>query len=169
MILGNRRFEFILPGFLVLALASCAGTTSTGSSSPATSPLNTDKGSATPKVSQEKPADDQAEKAKIFCEHEIEKSTTQPPDALTRKQIVACLTAIRPDYQTKCGKGIQRSILLKIIVEKSGLVSEAFSIGDSADSPEAECVVKMVKDTKFPLFKASNQQVIQKYKFEIEP
>jgi len=163
-----------MTGFLVLVLASCAGSaptgaTPTGASSPETLPTEVNKETATPKVSQEKPGDDQAEKAKIFCEHEIEKSATQPPDALTRKQIVACLTAIRPDYQAKCGKGIQRSILLKIIVEKSGLVSEAFSIGDSADSPEAECVVNMVKDTKFPLFKASNQQVIQKYKFEIEP
>ena len=113
------------------------------------------------------PKDPQAEAATNYCEHAIEKAKTQPPDALDRKKIQACLTAIRPQIKAKCSKGVDREVVLKIIVEKSGAVSDAFAIGDGADSPEATCVSELVKEVKFPQFKASAQQVIKKYPFKI--
>jgi len=113
------------------------------------------------------PKDPQAEAAAKYCAHAIEKAETQPPDALDRKKIQACLTAIRPQMKAKCSKGVDREIILKIIVEKTGAVSDAFAIGDGADSPEAACVSEMVKAVQFPKFKASAQQVIKKYPFKI--
>ncbi len=113
------------------------------------------------------PDDPQAEQATKYCEHSINKSVNQPPDSLDRKQIQACLTAIRPQMKAKCSKGIKRSLVLKIIVEKTGTVGDAFALGDGADSPEASCVAEMVKEVKFPQFKGSAQQVIQKYPFEL--
>lgn len=113
------------------------------------------------------PNDPQAEAAAKYCAHAIEKAETQPPDALDRKKIQACLTAIRPQMKAKCSKGVDREVILKIIVDKSGAVSDAFAIGDGADSPEAACVSEMVKAVQFPKFKASAQQVIKKYPFNI--
>ena len=53
---------------------------------------------------------------------------------------------------------------MKIIIEKSGNVINAFPVGDAADCPEAVCVADAVKKAVFPKFKGQTQQVI-KYPF----
>ena len=58
------------------------------------------------------PKDAQAEAAKTFCEHELKAAELQPPDMLSRKQIMACITALRPRLNTECKKSAPRDILL---------------------------------------------------------
>jgi hypothetical protein len=113
------------------------------------------------------PADEEAEQAQAFCEHAVAKSINQPPDALSRKQIMACLTAVRPALNKDCSKGIGREVVLKLVIDKSGDVIDAFPVGDAADSPQAGCVAEIVKQVKFPMFKGSSQQVIEKYPFKL--
>ncbi len=115
------------------------------------------------------PKDETAEQAKKYCDNEVEKSDTQPPDSLNRKQIQACLTSIRPILNAKCAKGVEKEIVLKVIIEKTGSVSGAFAVGDSADCPEAACVSEQVTKVVFPKFKAKQQQVIEKYPFKLGP
>lgn len=112
------------------------------------------------------PASPQEQQAKKYCDNEVDKAALQPPDALSRKQIQACLIGLTPQVRT-CGKGVKREVVLKIVVDKSGAVANAFPVGDAADSPEATCVADKVKGLKFPQFKGSAQQVIEKYPFEI--
>ena len=113
------------------------------------------------------PPDALADSARVYCEHDVKESVIQPPDALSRKQIQACLTAIRPRLNAECGKGVPREIILKIVVNKTGAVGEAFAVGDGADSPEATCAAGIVKGVVFPQFKGSQQQLIEKYPFTI--
>jgi hypothetical protein len=113
------------------------------------------------------PKDAQAEAAQTFCAHDIKAAELQPPDALTRKQIMACITAIRPQLKAQCAKSAPRDIVLKIVIEKTGKVLEAFAIGDGADSPEATCAAGLVKAVQFPQFKGAPQQVIQKYPMSV--
>ncbi len=113
------------------------------------------------------PVDKEAEQAEAFCEHAVKKSINQPPDALSRKQIMACLTAVRPALDKDCSKGIGRKVVLKLVIDKSGDVVDAFPVGDAADSPQAACVADIVRQVKFPRFKGSAQQVIEKYPFKL--
>jgi len=113
------------------------------------------------------PKDEQAESARGFCEHDVKAAELQPPDALSRKQIMACITALRPQIKNDCAKNAPRDITLKIIIDKSGKVTEAFPIGDGADSPEASCAAGIVKTAVFPAFKGALQQVIQKYPLSV--
>jgi hypothetical protein len=109
--------------------------------------------------------DEQAAQAQKKCESEIEKAVLQPPDALEKVHVHACLIGARPEW-SKCGKGVAREITLKIIVEKTGEVSSAFAVGEGADGPEASCVAEVVQGVKFPQFKASPQQTL-KYPFKL--
>jgi hypothetical protein len=147
---------------LSLALVGCGGSSATAAGPSEGDDI--DDGGGAPL-----PADPQAEQAARFCEHAISRSEVQPPDSLDRKQIAACLTAIKPRMQQKCSKGIAREVVLKIIVEKTGEVSDAFGLGDGADSPEASCVAELVKGVRFPQFKGAAQQVISKYPFTLTP
>jgi len=113
------------------------------------------------------PPDPTADAARNYCEHAVAEAVLQPPDALSRKQIQACLTALRPRLNGECGKGAPREIVLKIVVDKSGAVSDAFGVGDGADSPEAACAAEIVKTALFPQFKGTAQQVIEKYPFTL--
>jgi hypothetical protein len=145
---------------LVLALTplgSCGG-----------SAAATDRGSVAAGDSPERatPKDKKAEQARKYCEHSIAKSEVQPPDRLSRKPIMACLTALRPEI-AECGQGVPRELILKIIVGKDGTVKSTFPVGDGADCPEAACVQEVVSRAKFPRFKGSTQQVIEKYPFEL--
>ena len=99
------------------------------------------------------------------CQKEIRESELQPPDLLAPIQIHACLYAIRPQIAA-CSQGVKRDITLKVIIEKTGEVANAFPIGDTADCPEARCVEQAVKEVKFPKFKGLLQQVI-KYPFTL--
>lgn len=110
--------------------------------------------------------DEQASQAQKKCEAEIEKATLQPPDALEKIHVHACLIGVRPEW-SKCGKGVARELTLKIIVEKTGDVSSAFAVGEGADYPEAACVAEVVTGVKFPQFKAAPQQTL-KYPFKLE-
>jgi hypothetical protein len=112
------------------------------------------------------PASPKEQQAKAYCDNEVERATLQPPDILSRKQIQACLIGQMPQIRT-CGKGVKREVVLKIVIDKSGEVANAFPVGDAADSPEAACVAEKVTGLKFPQFKATAQQVIEKYPFEI--
>ncbi|MFO8070694.1 MAG: hypothetical protein R6V85_02360 [Polyangia bacterium] len=145
---------------LVLALTpigSCGG-----GSGPA------DRGSVAAGDSPESsdPRDEKAEQARKYCEHSIARSEVQPPDRLSRKAIMACLTALRPEIG-ECGQGVPRELILKIIVNKDGTVRSTFPVGEGADCPEAACVQKVVSEAEFPRFKGSAQQVIEKYPFEL--
>ncbi len=113
------------------------------------------------------PVDKKAEQAKAYCENEIEKSINQPPDTLSKKQIMACFTAIRSELAHKCRRTSDREIVLKVVVDKTGSISDAFAVGASADFPEAECVCERVKEVKMPQFKGVGQQVIEKFPFKL--
>lgn len=119
------------------------------------------------KPGTEEPKDAQAEAARQFCEHDVKAAGLQPPDSLSRKQIVACITALRPKINAECAKSAPREVLLKIVIDRSGAVAEAFPIGDAADSPEAACAAGIVRTAVFPHFKGAPQQVIQKYPLTI--
>jgi hypothetical protein len=162
---------------MVMVFAGCgAATTNSGDSSKnITSDKKSDSQKNSPssleRTKQNSGAavsDSQAEQAALFCSHEIKKSDLQPPDMLNKKQINSCLIAIRPQIQQECSKGVAKEIIVKIILDKSGTVKGAFSVGDSADSAEANCIVSKVKEVVFPKFKAVNQQIIEKYPFKIK-
>ncbi len=99
------------------------------------------------------------------CESEKKKSELQPPDQLAPIMVHACIYAVRPEV-AECTKGPKREVVVKIIVEKTGEVSNAFPIGDSADTMEAKCVAEAVKGVLFPKFKGMTQQVL-KYPFTL--
>ena len=157
----RRRFiaRLVIPGLTVLLLAGCGGAAASGSGGVSSDGDGLGGGSA--------PVDKEAEQAQAFCEHAVAKSVNQPPDALSRKQIMACLTAARPALNKDCSKGIGREVVLKLVIDKSGDVIDAFPVGAAADSPQAGCVAEIVKQVKFPMFKGSSQQVIEKYPFKL--
>lgn len=150
---------FVIQGLIALLLFGCGGAAASGSGGDSTD-VDGHGGSSAP-------VDKEAEQAQAFCEHAVKKSVLQPPDALSRKQIMACLTAVRPALNKDCSKGIGREVVLKLVIDKSGDVVEAFPVGDAADSPQAACVADIVKQVKFPMFKGSAQQVIEKYPFKL--
>jgi hypothetical protein len=141
---------------LALLLAACGGASASGSG-------GSGPGGAAP--GGEGAVDEQAEQAAKKCQSEIEKAVLQPPDALSKVQVNACLIGARPEW-SKCSKGIARDLTLKIIVEKTGEVSSAFAVGEGADGPEAACVGEVVSGVAFPVFKGSPQQTL-KYPFKI--
>lgn len=114
-------------------------------------------------------ADKKAAEAKTFCEHEIAKSGSKPFDLLNKKQVAACLLALRPQINAQCAKGVEKEIILKIIIGSDGKVIGAFPVGDGADSQEASCVSNIVRPAVFPSFNSREQQVIEKYPFSIQP
>ena len=150
---------FVIPGLTALLLFGCGGAAASGSGGVSSDGDKPGGSSA--------PADKEAEQAQAFCEHAVTKSINQPPDALSRKQIMACLTAVRPALNKDCSRGIGREVVLKLVIDKSGEVIDAFPVGDAADSPQAACVADIVKNVKFPMFKGSSQQVIEKYPFKL--
>lgn len=113
--------------------------------------------------------DETAANAKQYCDNEVKKGTQNPVALLDKKQISACLIALRPTIKAECTKNVKREIVLKIIIGKDGSVVGAFPVGDGADSVEAACVAEKVKPAIFPSFTAKEQIVIEKYPFEIEP
>lgn len=121
------------------------------------------------KKSTEQQPDKKAEEAATYCEHQVKKSHTTPFELLNKKQIAACLTALRPQLRTDCAKGAKRQVILKIIIGSDGHVVGAFPVGDGADSAEASCVAEKVKPVAFPVFTGKEQQIIEKYPFDIEP
>ena len=163
----NVRFIFLL-GFLVW-LMSCGATPSSMESDDMgtiSAPGQAAGGSS--KSAEQKP-DPKATEAAAYCEHQVKKSQTTPFELLNKKQIAACLTALRPSLRTDCAKGAKRQIVLKIIIGNDGTVVGAFPVGDGADSAEAGCVAEKVKPVVFPSFTGKDQQVIEKYPFDIEP
>ena len=157
----RRKFiaTFVIQGLIALLLFGCGGAAASGSGGDSADVGGHGGSSA--------PVDKEAEQAQAFCEHAVNKSIIQPPDALSRKQIMACLTALRPALNKDCSKGIGREVVLKLVIDKTGDVVEAFPVGDAADSPQATCVADIVKQVKFPMFKGSAQQVIEKYPFKL--
>jgi hypothetical protein len=139
-----------------LLWAACGGASASGSG-------GSGPGAAAP--TGEGAVDEQAEQAAKKCASEIEKAVLQPPDALAKVQVNACLIGARPEW-SKCGKGVARDLTLKIIVEKTGDVSSAFAVGEGADGPEAACVAEVVTGVKFPQFKGTAQQTL-KYPFTL--
>ena len=70
-------------------------------------------------------------------------------------------------YPIKYSSGSEPgTYIIKIVVEKTGQVSNAFPIGDTADSTDAKCVAEIVKNVTFPKFKGKNQQIL-KYPFTL--
>jgi len=148
---------FALPACtIVCLLAACGGASASGGGGASEGGGGPGGGDA---------VDEQAEQAKKKCESEQEKAVLQPPDTLQKVQVHACLIGARPEW-SKCSKGVARELTLKIIVEKTGAVSSAFAVGEGADSPEAGCVAEVVKEVKFPQFKAAPQQTL-KYPFKL--
>jgi len=149
-------------GFTICAIAllaqACGGAAAGGPSE-----TISEGGAPGPAAAPASPKEEQAQK---FCANAVEKAALQPPDTLSRKQIQACLIGAMPEIRT-CGKGVKREVVLKIVLDKSGAVGNAFPVGDAADSPEATCVAEKVSAVKFPQFKGAAQQVIEKYPFEL--
>ena len=125
-------------------------------------------GATTAANGTEKP-DKKAQEAKVFCEHEIKKSASSAFELLNKKQVAACLLALRPQINAQCAKGVEKEIILKIIIGNDGKVVGAFPVGDGADSEEATCVAKIIRPAVFPRFSSREQQVIEKYPFQIQP
>ncbi|MCK9523263.1 MAG: hypothetical protein M0R76_09500 [Proteobacteria bacterium] len=113
------------------------------------------------------PEDDKATRAAAFCAREIEKTAEAPVEQLERKQIGACLIALRPEILTDCAQETSRDVFIKIIIASSGEVTNAFAVGDAADTPEAACVVEKVKGVRFPAFSATPQKVVEKFPFKL--
>lgn len=94
------------------------------------------------------------------CDQEVATAELQPPDTLSAVQIKACLYALN-GQTAQCGKAQKKQIALKVIIEKTGQVSNAFAVGDGSDSPEAACVINVVKRGKFPKFKVVDPAVVK--------
>ena len=164
--------RWIVLSALVIFLASACGAPPNGGADGIEEMISADDPpSAAAAPAEEKKAtpkqDKQAAQAEKFCAHEIEKSQSAPGDSLNRKQIQACLVALRPQIAKDCDKGVKRDITLKIIITKEGAVTGAIAIGDNADSAEAQCIVEKVKATSFPAFTGKETQEVEKYPFPI--
>ncbi|MCU0665379.1 MAG: hypothetical protein MUC50_24020 [Myxococcota bacterium] len=94
------------------------------------------------------------------CDKEIAAAELQPPDALSEIQIKACLYALN-GQTAPCGKGPKKQLAIKVVIEKTGAVSNAFAVGDGSDSPEAACVIEVVKAGRFPKFKLIDPAVVK--------
>lgn len=154
--------HFCLRSVLLLAAISflgggCGGAAASAGEAEASSPGAAAEAKATedPKVAE----------ARTRCEQEIQKAELQPPDRLAAVQVHACIWAKRPAFAS-CSKGVKKEIVIKIVVEKTGVVSNAFPVGDTADCPEAKCVAEAVKQVVFPKFKGILQDII-KYPFTV--
>jgi hypothetical protein len=144
--------------FVSMAVAGCGGAVAASGGSQLA------REGQTPEV-QRANEDPKVKEASIRCAKEIKDTDLQPPDSLEPIQVHACLYSIKPKIAA-CSQGIKRDVTLKIIIEKTGKVLNAFSIGDTADCPEAKCVADAVKEVVFPKFKGQTQQVI-KYPFAL--
>ena len=158
----SRNFAVVITllSFLSMSAINCAGTSQSSSKSGDSASLPPSE-----KAQAEAQQDPKVEEAKTRCESEIKKSELQPGDALVPIQVHACLYAIKPDVAA-CTSGPKREVVIKIIVEKTGVVSNAFPVGDTADSSDAKCVAEAVKKATFPKFKGSAQQML-KYPFTL--
>ncbi len=158
-VIESGRIARILVVFSIISIG-CGGSSAAGNG-------GTDAYDQSPAEAAvaEAQSDPKLEEAKNRCDQEIKKSELQPPDTLTTIQVHACIYAIKPEI-AKCTTGPKREVTLKIVVEKTGDVSNAFPIGDTADCPEAKCIADAVKGIAFPKFKAQNQQII-KYPFTL--
>lgn len=111
------------------------------------------------------PSDPKVAEAKERCDEEIRRSEIQPPDQLKSIQIRACMYAAKQEV-AKCHTVGKRELILRIVVDKSGQVTNAFAVGDTADCPEAQCVADVVMGIRLPRFKGRQQQII-KYPFTL--
>jgi hypothetical protein len=159
----------ILSVLISVLLLSCGAATSSMEADDMTMPPTAGQPNGAAKKSPEPQPDKKAEEAATYCEHQVKKSHTAPFEVLNKKQIAACLTALRPQLRTDCAKDAKRQVILKIIIGSDGHVVGAFPVGDGADSAEASCVAEKVKPVTFPVFTGKDQQVIEKYPFDIEP
>ena len=166
-----------IPVVIITLLAGC------GSTPPKTATIPDESGDAAVKAApqtkddnasasdsnkkQDTSVDKVAEQADAYCKNEIKKGAQKPFDLLDKKQIKACIIAVRPKIKTQCDKGVKKEIILKIVVAKDGTVSGAFAIGDGADSDESQCVAEQIKSASFPAFSSKETQVIEKYPFTI--
>lgn len=107
--------------------------------------------------------DETAQKAALYCEHEVKKSLETPLEGLTRKHISACMMSMRPVLSKECASDIKKEITLKIIIASDGSVTGCFATGASADFPEAQCVSEKVKEITFPAFVGEEPLIIEKY------
>lgn len=171
-----RRCVFLIVSWILMGcgaaepgLQSIAATSNAPGTSATATAASSDgtKSNLVPAIDAE--PDEKAAQAKLYCEHEIKKGEKSPFDLLGKKQISSCLIALRPSIRQKCSKGVKKQVILKIIVGKDGAVLGAFPVGEHSDSVEAGCVADQVKPTIFPKFTGKEQQVIDKYPFEIEP
>lgn len=157
----------------VLSMATILWLLGCGSTQKTTSTVAEDNGSpnvaaaSDAKAAQE--TDKKAAEARTFCELEVKKSGSKPFELLSKKQVAACLLALRPEINAQCAKSVERDIILKIIIGSDGKVVGAFPVGDGADSEEASCVTKIVRPAVFPRFSSREQQVIEKYPFHLQP
>ncbi len=133
---------------------------------PATAPVNHPATAAGKPAEPEKP-DEQAIAADAWCRKAVESSAAAPVEMLEKKDINACLVAIRPVIRKDCSQGVKKEIILKIIIAKDGSVTGAIPTGDAADSTEARCIVDRVKAVTFPAFTAKDTLVIEKYPFAL--
>ncbi len=147
-------------GFIWIAVLflGCGGAAASGGKESSAS--STDPGEA---AAVEAAEDPKVKEAKDRCDAEIKQSDLQPPDQLSKMMVHACIYAVRPEA-AKCTRGPKREIVVKIVVDKTGEVSNAFAIGDTADGLEAKCVAEVIKGVTFPKFKALTQQIL-KYPF----
>ena len=159
--------RILISAAVFLWLSGCGGAQPSAQTAEEGVGLPDNNGSA--ETAKKAKPDKKAEEAKAFCEHEIKKSSVKPVELLNKKQISACLIALRPAINAQCAKGVEREIVLKIIVGNEGTVVGAFPVGDGADSEEASCVAKLVRPAAFPAFTGKEQQVIEKYPFKIQP
>ena len=159
----------ILSVLISVWLVGCGAATSSMETDDMTMPTAPGQPNGAAKKSTEQQPDKKAEEAATYCEHQVKKSHTAPFELLNKKQIAACLTALRPQLRTDCAKDAKRQVILKIIIGSDGHVVGAFPVGDGADSAEASCVAEKVKPVTFPVFTGKDQQVIEKYPFDIEP
>lgn len=147
-------FRYLTP--ILLVAAGCGGaSTAGGGAQPAR-----EARAAEVKKAEEDP---KVKEASDRCAKEIKESEMQPPDALEAIQVHACMYSIKAKVAA-CSGGIKREVTLKIIIEKTGKVLNAFPVGGTADCPEAKCIADAVKEVAFPKFKGQTQQVI-KYPF----
>jgi hypothetical protein len=157
-------FTLVVIAFAFAFAFGCGGATVAPKGEEST-PSST-KAKKAKKAKKVKEVDDpKVDEARDRCEKEIETSELQPPDLLGKMQIHSCLYAIRPQI-AECSKGVEREVIIKMMIEKDGHISNTFATGDTSDSPEAQCVAKIVKEVTFPKFKGQTQQIV-KYPFKL--
>ncbi|MCP4674876.1 MAG: hypothetical protein GY854_05080 [Deltaproteobacteria bacterium] len=146
--------------WIAVLFLGCGGATASGGNDPAAS-----SGDPGETAAAEAAEDPKVKEARERCDAEITQSDLQPPDQLSKLMVHACIYATRPEV-AKCTRGPKREIVIKIVVEKTGEVSNAFAVGDTADGLEAKCVAEVVGDITFPKFKGLTQQIL-KYPFTL--